>query len=195
MVPPARDRGHQHRSPTQRWRLPGLRQRDAKSPHRELGAPGQDHRKSQGNNVSAWKHQLKMPLIQRGWGASPRAQISARGKLFPITHLHTYLFVFALWKEIVELESKASARQKTMAGISTPQLCPPTMGAALWKEQTRTDGAQDTAAMPRQTDLYLTAAAVKACGRMGGGNAHSPQKCTQLGKKRCFHNLAREIRS
>ena len=43
-----------------------------------------------------------MPLIQRGWRASPGAQISDRGKSFTVTHPHTYLFVFALWKEILK---------------------------------------------------------------------------------------------
>lgn len=136
--------------------------------------PWQDHRKSQGKNVRARKHQLKMPLIQRGWRASPPAQISERGKLFPVTHPCVGLYIFALWKEILELESKAGAQQKTMAGISTRQLCLPTTRAALWNEQTRTDGAQDKAATPRQTDLYLTAA-VTACGRKRGQRSQSPK--------------------
>lgn len=155
--PRARDRGHQHRSPTQCWHLPDLRQRDATSPHREHGAPRQNHPKSQGNNFRAWKHQLKKPLIQRGWRAAPADQESDRGKLFPVTHSHTYLFVFALWKAILEVESKASgrqkmmdriARQKTTDRIPPQQLCPPTTGAALWEEQTGTGSARDAAAMP-----------------------------------------------
>lgn len=162
---------------------------DAKSLHRGHGAPWWDHHKSQGNNVRAWKHQ--MPLIQRGWRASPGAQISER-KVVPRRTPTMYLFVFALWKEILELESKASAWLKTMAEISTPQLWLPTTGAALWKEQSRTV-LRTQRQWPRPTDLYLTAAAVTACGRKRGGNAHSPQKCTQLEKKRCFHNLVREI--
>jgi len=114
-------------------------------------------------------------------------------KLFPATHPHTYLFIFALQMEILVLKSEASAQQQTMARISTQQLCLPTTGATLWKGQTRTDGAQDTAAMPRQMDLYLTAAAVTAWRRKSRGHAHSPPKCTQLEKNRCFHNLARDL--
>lgn len=37
----------------------------------------------------------------------------------------------------------------------------------------------------------LAAAAATACGRKRGGDAHDPQKCTQLGKKRCFRDSLR----
>lgn len=56
-------------------------------PHQEHDAAQQDHHKSRGNDVRAWKHQLKIPpRIQRSssWG-------SDRGKLFPVTLPHRYL--------------------------------------------------------------------------------------------------------
>lgn len=47
--------------------------------------PHQDHPKSQGNNIRAQKHQLKMPCFERGssWG-------SDTGKLLPVTFPHVY---------------------------------------------------------------------------------------------------------
>lgn len=159
------------------------------SPDQAQGTPWQDHRKSHENYVRSWKHQLKLPQIQRGWRVPLEAQKLGRGKLFPATHVICSYLHFR--SKILEVESKASARQKMVARISTQQLCLPTIGAALCKEQTQTDGAQDKVAMPGQTDLYLTAAAVTACGRRRGGSTHSPQKCTQLGKKRCFLQLSK----
>lgn len=89
--------------------------------------------------------------------------------------------------EMLELDGKASARQKMLAWISTQQHCLSATGAAKWEEQTRMDGTWDKVAMHRRT-FPLAAAAVTACGRKRGGDAHDPQKCTQLGKKRCFRD-------
>lgn len=173
--PRAKDRWHQHRSPTQRWCLQtrprALHDRTTASPMRTMSGHG---------STSSKCH---------GFREAGEAQKLGRGKLFPATHVICSYLHFR--SKILEVESKASAQQKTVARISTRQLCLPTMGAALCKEQTQTDGAQDKVAMPGQTDLYLTAAAVTACGRRRGGSTHSPQKCTQLGKKRCFLQLSK----
>lgn len=63
-------------------------------------------------------------------------------------------------------------------------LCPHTcilFVFALWEGQTRTEGAQDTVGMSQHTDLREQHQEQPVGGR-AGGNAASPQKCTQLGR-------------
>lgn len=131
------------------------------------------------------------PYSERWEGISRSSEIGDR-EVVPCcthTHAHTQGFVQngAFRMEMLELDGKASARQKMLAWISTQQHCLSATGAAKWEEQTRMDGTWDKVAMHRRT-FPLAAAAVTACGRKRGGDAHDPQKCTQLGKKRCFRD-------
>lgn len=157
----------------------GISQTGTRIPHQEHDAAQQDHHKSQGNDVRAWKHQLKMPRVQRGssWG-------SDTGKLFPVTLPKVY-FV-----RICTLEGNSGAGERSQ--------CPADDGwdsLPLWEGQTRTDGAQDTVGMSQQTDLYLTAAAGTACGRKRGRQRSQPPKVHTAGKRRCFHSSGTAVRS
>lgn len=153
-------------------------------------APPQDHHKSQRKNLRAWKHQPKMPRTPRGsssWG-------SGMGKLFPVTLPHngnlynpTQRVCSCLHFGIVELEGDASAQQM-MAGVLTRQLCP--LGRA--QSDRRCSGHTG---MSQQTDLYWTAAAEQPVRGGEGGNAPSPQKCTQLGRRDAFTARGQQSRA
>lgn len=119
MVPlQAKDQGHQHCSPTLRWHLPDLHQSDPTAQSPTAGPPPNPGGRTSGRSSSKC-HFIRERLEGISWGL----------RSWEAVPCHTSLFVFALWKESVELEGEASAWQKMMVGVSTQQqLCPPTVG-------------------------------------------------------------------
>lgn len=138
-----------------------------------------------------------MPLLQRDGRAFPRAQKQETGKLFLVSQTHTHAHTR---RDLFKTEHFGRKCWSWMAKPVPGGRCWPGSPPSSTAYQLRglENGKNELGWTGRGTKWQCTdrrtfplAAAVTAWGRKRGDDAHDPQKCTQLGKKRCFRDSLR----
>lgn len=137
------------------------------------------------------------PYSERWEGISRSSEIGDREVVPCCTHTHTLTYTRICSKRSILDGNAGAGWQSQCPGRRCWPGSPPSStayrlrGLRNGKNKLGWTGLGTKWQCTDRRTFPLAAAAATACGRKRGGDAHDPQKCTQLGKKRCFRDSLR----